>query len=333
MGLNVKIYNIISNGNYTIRYKSGNNPYPVETNSTFTLLGSYTPSTTEVTISGLTFDTQYWIKMTDNTTGRYIVQNIYTHDSKAFPCYDTICFSIDVTCEEVVTPTPTPTYTQTVTPTRTPTRTPTLTPEMCAAPTLNSVTFVSGSTVSVSFVSGPNCVSTEIGYSVDNVNWVNNTGTCTSPRLIELSGSTGTYHIRIKKNCNGMSSSYVYEDFTFPTPTPTPTRTPTRTPTPTLTRTPTLTPTVGPLSMVGKTSADANDGLTACTNYSSVRGYHAAPGKTLSTLTYGDTIYLSYPSIVENGGGKWVALKTGGVGPSVAFQIASNGEILDVYTC
>jgi hypothetical protein len=200
---------------------------------------------------------------------------------------------------------------------------------MCAAPTLNSVTFVSGSTVSVSFVSGPNCVSTEIGYSVDNVNWVNNTGTCTSPRLIELSGSTGTYHIRIKKNCNGMSSSYVYEDFTFPTPTPTPTRTPT----PTLTRTPTLTPTVGPLSMVGKTSADANDGLTACTNYSSVRGYYAAPGKTLSTLTYGDTIYLSYPSIVENGGGKWVALKTGGVGPSVAFQIASNGEILDVYTC
>jgi hypothetical protein len=515
---------------------------------------------------------------------------------------------------------------------------------MCAAPTLNSVTFVSGSTVSVSFVSGPNCVSTEIGYSVDNVNWVNNTGTCTSPRLIELSGSTGTYHIRIKKNCNGMSSSYVYEDFTFcsdsirntlsatnsysavgrqgmvyssnnnkayvldsdgttvksfvpnsttltteftwsttsyllghnptenklyswqsgpsaimairdldtnttttttitgitqglgkieynsvlnkiyafsqtvnfttaqiniidgvtnsltnqitgltlanvhatvynpnnnklyfaqggkiyscsgntitldgttlpiisaslisldvtndviylvssttiygidaatnttismtpitgsswntfqlrsmifnpdngklyvsrystssdgflgvldpttgefteiigdgisqplyvptntiygindtalyeicgselvvvsPTPTPTPTPTITRTPT----RTPTLTPTVGPLSMVGKTSADANDGLTACTNYSSVRGYYAAPGKTLSTLTYGDTIYLSYPSIVENGGGKWVALKTGGVGPSVAFQIASNGEILDVYTC
>jgi hypothetical protein len=230
MGLNVRIYDIISNGNYTVRYKSGNNPYPVETDSTFTSMGSYTPSTTEITISGLTFDTQYWIKMTDNTTGRYIVQNIYTHDSKAFPCYDTICFSIDVTCEEQETPTPTPTYTQTVTPTITPTRTPTLTPEICAAPTLNSITFVSGSTVSVSFVSGPNCVATEIGYSEDNVNWVNNTGSCTSPRLIELSGSTKTYHIRIKKICNGTSSSYVYDDFTFPTPTPTPTRTPTSTP-------------------------------------------------------------------------------------------------------
>jgi DNA-binding beta-propeller fold protein YncE len=80
---------------------------------------------------------------------------------------------------------------------------------------LNSITFVSGSTVSVSFVSGPNCVATEIGYSEDNVNWVNNTGSCTSPRLIELSESTGTYHIRIKKICNGTSSSYVYDDFTF----------------------------------------------------------------------------------------------------------------------
>ena len=113
MGLNVRIYNIISNGNYTIRYKSGNNPYPVETDSTFTLLGSYTPATTEITISGLTFDTHYWVKMTDTTTGRYIVQNIFTHDSKAFPCYDTICFSIDVICP---TPTPTPTSTPTVTP-------------------------------------------------------------------------------------------------------------------------------------------------------------------------------------------------------------------------
>jgi hypothetical protein len=139
-------------------------------------------------------------------------------------------------------------------------------------------------------------------YSATNTIYVSDPKTTTF-KVVEICGSTGT----------------------TVTPTPTITRTPTRTPT--------LTPTTGPLSMMGKTSADANDGLTACNNYFSVRGYYAAPGKTLSTLTYGDTIYLSYPSIVENGGGKWVALKTGGVGPSVAFQIASNGEILDVYTC
>ena len=129
MGLNIRIYNIISNGNYTIRYKSGNNPYPVETDSTFTLLGSYTPLTTEITISGLTFDTHYWVKMTDTTTGRYIVQNIFTHDSKVFPCYDTICFSVDVICP---TPTPTPTITPTIS--VTPSTTPTVSPSPTESP-------------------------------------------------------------------------------------------------------------------------------------------------------------------------------------------------------
>jgi hypothetical protein len=570
MGLNVKIYNIVSNGNYTIRYKSGNNPYPVETNSTFTLLGSYTPSTTEVTISGLTFDTQYWIKMTDNTTGRYIVQNIYTHDSKAFPCYDTICFSIDVTCEEVVTPTPTPTYTQTVTPTRTPTRTPTLTPtltecaddivrELSVAPriakslqtdelndlvyvvaysgitntsliyaitpntstitqvysglnharysTLNTtnnklyvtgdqviyvfdvslgnfslittitgragqtqagglvynssnnkiyahsstgtttseLTIIDGVTNAVTttltglpfrnannglvnsefmecvpginkiYIAGSagtvkvfDCASNTVtnsislpadvasvmtykpstnqiyaffqnlsaddGYSIIDcstntivsshtspsfdltfsakynsqnnriyaANYVNgicvidtatnlitSTVTSNSVMSVELYEPTNTIYVSNTNTINYGVYEICGEDVVLPTQTPTLTITPTRTPT----RTPTPTPTVGPLSMIGKTSADANDGLTACTNYSSVRGYYAIPGKTLLTLTIGDVIYSSYPFAVENGGGKWVALKTGGVGISMAFQIDTNGEILDIYTC
>lgn len=103
MGLNVKLYNIVSDGSYVIRYKSGNNPYPVETDSSFTTVGTYTTSTTSVTIEDLEFDTQYWVKMTDVTTGKYIVKNIYAHDSKAFPCYDTMCFDVDVECNTVET--------------------------------------------------------------------------------------------------------------------------------------------------------------------------------------------------------------------------------------
>ena len=139
MGLNVRIYDIVSDGPYSIRYKSGANPYPEYDNTTFTLYGTGLTATS-IELTGLTFDTQYWIKMTDQTTGRYIIKNIYTHDSKAFPCYDTICFSVDVVCEDVVvatqTPTPTPTRTSTPTPTNTPTltRTPTLTPT--STPTL-----------------------------------------------------------------------------------------------------------------------------------------------------------------------------------------------------
>ena len=140
MGLNVRIYDIVSDGPYSIRYKSGANPYPEYDNTTFTLYGTGLTATS-IELTGLTFDTQYWIKMTDQTTGRYIIKNIYTHDSKAFPCYDTICFSVDVVCEGVVvatqTPTPTPTRTSTPTPTNTPTltKTPTLTPTATATPT------------------------------------------------------------------------------------------------------------------------------------------------------------------------------------------------------
>ena len=141
MGLNVRLYNIVSDGPYTIRYKSGVNPWPEYDNTTFTLHASGLTSST-VEISGLTFDTQYWIKMIDQTTGRYIIKNIYTNDSKAFSCYDTICFNIDVICLTGTTPTPTPTITLTNTPTITLTNTPTLgttqTPTQTSAPTLTS---------------------------------------------------------------------------------------------------------------------------------------------------------------------------------------------------
>ena len=127
MGLNVRIYDIVSDGPYSIRYKIGSNPWPEYDNTTFTLYGTGLTATT-IELTGLTFDTQYWIKMTDQTTGRYIIKNIYTHDSKAFPCYDTICFSVEVVCEEgEVSPTQTPTQTLTSTPTNTPTQTPTQT--------------------------------------------------------------------------------------------------------------------------------------------------------------------------------------------------------------
>jgi hypothetical protein len=82
----------------------------------------------------MSFDTQYWVKMTDETTNRYIIKNIYTNDSKTYPCYDTICFDTEVVCD--VSPSPTPTNTPTPTLTRTVTPTPTLTRTVTPTPTL-----------------------------------------------------------------------------------------------------------------------------------------------------------------------------------------------------
>ncbi len=267
MGLNVRIYDIVSDGPYSIRYKSGSNPWPEYDNTTFTLYGTGLTATT-IELTGLTFDTQYWIKMTDQTTGRYIIKNIYTHDSKAFPCYDTICFSVEVVCEgESTTPTPTPTVTATSTPTLTATSTSTSTPTL--TPTRDATATPTP------------------------------TPTVTATR----------------------------------TSTVTPTVTSTRTPTVTPTRTPTLTATQEPLSMLGRTVPDAADSTTACSSYLSSRSYKAAPGKLLSTLNNGEIIYDTYPTVPTNGGGLWVALTEGGIGPKRAFQIASNGEILDSYNC
>jgi hypothetical protein len=116
MGLNIKILNIVYETTYSLRYKSGDHPYPENINSTFTLYGTGLTNSS-ITITGLSFDTQYWIKMTDDSSGRYIIKNIYTHDSKVYPCYDTICFDVVVLC---VSPSPTPTPTPTPTPSITP---------------------------------------------------------------------------------------------------------------------------------------------------------------------------------------------------------------------
>jgi len=134
MGLNVRIYNIVYDNTYSLRYKSGDYPYPENIDSTFTLYGTGLTNST-ITLSGLSFDTQYWIKMTDDSSGRYIIKNIYIHDSKAYPCYDTLCFDVEEVC---LSPTPSITPTITVTPSITPSFTPTVsvTPTISVTPSI-----------------------------------------------------------------------------------------------------------------------------------------------------------------------------------------------------
>jgi hypothetical protein len=82
---------------------------------------------------------------------------------------------------------------------------------------------------------------------------------------------------------------------------------------------------------LGKTAPDQDTGPGACSNYVTTRSYTGL--KALSAMTIGDIIYDTYPSTPTNGGGSWVALKVGGTGQGYAFQIATDGEILDTYLC
>jgi hypothetical protein len=125
MSLYIRLHNIIAPNNFSLYYKSGEsvgNP-----NSGFTYYNSYTGGTTGLVISGVTLslNTKYWIKIVDDVTKKYIIENIYTHESCYYDCFDT-------------TPTPTQTKTPTQTPTiqgtqpQTPTPTPTkLTIDKC----------------------------------------------------------------------------------------------------------------------------------------------------------------------------------------------------------
>jgi hypothetical protein len=132
MGLKIRLYNIVSSNSYTVRYKSGTSAWPEYDNATFTLYNTgLTASTIE--IDNLMFDTQYWFKIIDETSNRYIIKNINTHSSVAFPCYDLVPIPTSTPVPPTSTPVP-PTSTP-VTPTSTPV-TPTSTP-VPPTPTIN----------------------------------------------------------------------------------------------------------------------------------------------------------------------------------------------------
>lgn len=90
MGLIVRLYGIVSPHDFTVSIKSGVTPYPL--NSGFVQYnGTYPGGTTQIEISGRTFnfDTQYWVKITDEVTNRYIIENVYLHNQAAY--IDCVC--------------------------------------------------------------------------------------------------------------------------------------------------------------------------------------------------------------------------------------------------
>ena len=146
------------------------------------------------------------------------------------------------TTTETPTPTPTTTETPTLTPTPTTTETPTptTTPGLgCTAPALLSVTLISGSLFSISFIttSSPGfCTAMSVQYSRSlSGPWTTgSTGGCTSPTTVDTGDDTGTWYFRLEQFC-GPYSVYSVSNGSYTYGTPTPTQTPTNTPTPTLT--------------------------------------------------------------------------------------------------
>ena len=115
-----------------------------------------------------------------------------------------------------------------------------------------------------------------------------------------------------------------------PTTTSTTTAAPTTTSTTTAAPTTTTTTTAAPTySYLGRSSPDAASSGTACSTYSTIRGYTSLKSS-LASIAVSDIFYDAYPSTPTNGGGNWIALKAGGVGDAYSFQINASGVVTAV---
>ncbi len=250
MSLQLRLHNINSDNDFIVSYKSGNTLGDITDD--FILYDRYDGGTTGLTISGVTleFNTKYWIKIQDEDSGRYIVQNIYTHDECYYDCFieptPTPTPTITPTPTPTTTgPTPTPTPTSTgPTPTPTPTSTgptPTPTPTFTPTPTptdCNEIRslIVSGSelfgegriTITITLEKNIN-VNTEFSIYINTSNYGNisetirvNQNTNSSTKTITLSNFgipiIEDYCIFLIGGSNEISctASYTCQDFTCP---------------------------------------------------------------------------------------------------------------------
>ena len=198
------------------------------------------------------------------------------------------------------TPTPTPTVspgTVTATPTPTPSSTP-----VCSGCTQYEMTYTGDSRGETVQITNCDFGTTQIVFLSFNIPV--NVCSCSAP----------------------LTTTDVYTENLgpcIPSPTPTPTVTPTLTNTPT--------PSQSVFTYLGRTLVDANNSSDACTTYTTARSYQS--NKPLASLTTGDYLYDTYPSLPTNGGGLYIALTVGGVGTKYWFQVQSDGEILDNGIC
>ena len=79
MSANVRIININSTNDFELYIKEGDSPYPIYGNE-YVFYDVFSGGTTTISIDNYSFENsiEYWIKLVDIITGKYIVENINT---------------------------------------------------------------------------------------------------------------------------------------------------------------------------------------------------------------------------------------------------------------
>lgn len=94
MGVNIRLYDINSTNDFKVEYATSgySNPY--------TFYNTYSGGTNIVVITGVNYNTIYFIKITDTLTGQYSIQPITITDPNCYSCYSgssSYCYEIDTT--------------------------------------------------------------------------------------------------------------------------------------------------------------------------------------------------------------------------------------------
>lgn len=105
MGLVIRLHGINCENDFTLSHCKGDNPMKILFNNYEGIIGVYDSNVTEINVTNTVFeyDTQYWFKIRDNVTQKWVIKNIFTNKSSNF--HDCII------CDINPNPTPTPTLT------------------------------------------------------------------------------------------------------------------------------------------------------------------------------------------------------------------------------
>lgn len=134
----IRIHNINIENDFDVLYKKSNTLQSEKNN--FIYYNTYDTTTTTIVLSGISinFGDQYWIKILDKKTNRYIIENINIHESCFYDCFEATPTPTPTKTSVTPTPTPTPTKTSGATNTPTPTQTSTQTPTNTPTPTIGT---------------------------------------------------------------------------------------------------------------------------------------------------------------------------------------------------
>lgn len=85
MGLVVKLYDIVQKNRFSVYVKEGDSPYPFGSLD-YELIRKYNSETTTIEIRDypFKFNTQYWVKILDDVTHKFLIKNIHINDPIAF---------------------------------------------------------------------------------------------------------------------------------------------------------------------------------------------------------------------------------------------------------